>query len=206
MPLNVLLPIGIFAETSGTYVNASGTWQRFQGAIPPPGEARPGWKVLRVLGNLLDIQGFNYQDGAQIRDELAALCADSQFDNAPSADLVAHTELMQADMMRIGEVPIYATDPLVRRALPLQQLPMTRSIFGVYLHPNQATALGLIATDWVSIYQANGEITAPCFFDERIAMGCAYIAAGIEASALLGNQIGAIDLVKVAAPTRTGTR
>ncbi len=203
---NVLLPIGIFAETSGTYVNASGTWQRFQGAIPPPGEARPGWKVLRVLGNLLDIQGFNYQDGAQVRDELAALCADSQFNSAPSADLVAHTELMQANMMRIGEVPIYATDPLVRRALPLQQLPMTRSTFGVYLHPNQATALGLIANDWVRIHQANSEITAPCFFDERIAMGCAYIAAGIEASALLGNQIGAIDLIKVAAPTRTGTK
>ena len=69
----VLLPIGAFAETSGTYVNGAGTWQGFQGAVAPPGEARPGWKVLRVLGNLLGLPGFDYGDTAAIRAELAAL-------------------------------------------------------------------------------------------------------------------------------------
>jgi NADH-quinone oxidoreductase subunit G len=201
---DILLPIGIFAETSGTYVNASGTWQRFQGAIAPPGEARPGWKVLRVLGNLLDIKGFDYQDGAQISGELATLCADSRFDNTPSADLAPQGELMQADMMRIGGVPIYATDLLVRRALPLQQLSTPRSNFGVYLHPNQADALGLSAEDWVQVSQAAGTVTAPLFLDDRIAIGCAYISAGIAASAVLGNQIGVIDLIQVAAPISTG--
>ena len=56
----VLLPMGSFAETSGTYVNVEGRWQEFQGCAQPVGEARPGWKILRVLGNLLGLDGFDY--------------------------------------------------------------------------------------------------------------------------------------------------
>ena len=52
---HVLLPISTFVETSGTYVNLEGLWQSFAGAAKPLGEARPGWKVLRVLGNLAGI-------------------------------------------------------------------------------------------------------------------------------------------------------
>jgi NADH-quinone oxidoreductase subunit G len=70
---DILLPIGAFAETSGTFVNASGDWQRFQGAVAPPGEARPGWKVLRVLGNLLELDGFDYASAKQVHDELRGL-------------------------------------------------------------------------------------------------------------------------------------
>ncbi len=57
---DLLLPIGTFAETSGTYVNVEGTWQSFSGVANPVGEARPAWKVLRVLGNLVDADGFDY--------------------------------------------------------------------------------------------------------------------------------------------------
>ncbi len=54
----MLLPAGTFAETSGTYVNLEGRWQSFGGAARPVGAARPAWKILRVLGNLLDLPGF----------------------------------------------------------------------------------------------------------------------------------------------------
>ena len=73
---NVLLPISTFVETSGTYVNLEGLWQSFAGAAKPLGEARPGWKVLRVLGNLADVRDFDYQSSEEVREELRIRCAD----------------------------------------------------------------------------------------------------------------------------------
>ncbi|MEO7774664.1 MAG: NADH-quinone oxidoreductase subunit NuoG, partial [Steroidobacteraceae bacterium] len=64
----VLLPMGSFAETSGTYVNLEGIWQSFAGAAQPVGESRPGWKVLRVLANHLDLNGFEYQSSEEVRE------------------------------------------------------------------------------------------------------------------------------------------
>ncbi|MDE2089607.1 MAG: NADH-quinone oxidoreductase subunit G, partial [Gammaproteobacteria bacterium] len=72
---DVLLPAALFAETSGTYVNAEGCWQSFSGAVAPPGDARPVWKVLRVLGNMLGLEGFDYLSSEQVRDELRGLAA-----------------------------------------------------------------------------------------------------------------------------------
>ena len=71
---HVVLPIGSFAETSGTYVNAEGRWQSWAGAAKSPGESRPGWKVLRVLANLLNLHGVDYVSSEEIRDALKALC------------------------------------------------------------------------------------------------------------------------------------
>ncbi|MGI9272499.1 MAG: NADH-quinone oxidoreductase subunit NuoG, partial [Woeseiaceae bacterium] len=68
---DLLLPVGTFAETSGTFVNAAGTWQSFAGVAAPVGEARPAWKVLRVIGNLLDADDFDYVSSEDVRDELA---------------------------------------------------------------------------------------------------------------------------------------
>ena len=68
---DLLLPIGTFAETSGTYVNTAGTWQSFAGVATPVGEARPAWKVLRVIGNLLEAADFDYVSSEDVRDELA---------------------------------------------------------------------------------------------------------------------------------------
>ena len=74
---HVLLPIGTFAETSGTYVNLEGSWQSYAGAAAPIGEARPGWKVLRVLGNLLGLDGFEYQSSEDVRAEVRRSCRES---------------------------------------------------------------------------------------------------------------------------------
>ncbi len=194
---DVLLPIGAFAETSGTFVNAAGLWQRFQGAVPPPGEARPGWKVLRVLGNLLDLKGFDYRDGAQVRDELAALCADAVIDNAVRGEFPLTNGPTESALMRIGPVPIYALDPLVRRAPALQQMTMPGSAFGVYLHPDQAADLGLNAGDTVRLTQNEATATAQVILDDRVPMGCARIPSGVAGSEGLGDQIGPISLARL---------
>jgi NADH-quinone oxidoreductase subunit G len=67
---HVLLPVGTFAETAGTFVNCEGRWQSFLGAATPLGQSRPAWKVLRVLGNMLGLEGFDASDAAQVRNEV----------------------------------------------------------------------------------------------------------------------------------------
>ncbi len=114
---DVVLPIGTFAETSGTFVNAEGSWQSFAGVVPPVGESRPAWKVLRVLGNLLDVPGFEYVSSEAVRDELHALESIEPQAVARELETVPEVAVTATDL----DVPIYAVDGLVRRADALQQ-------------------------------------------------------------------------------------
>ncbi len=113
---DIVLPIGTFAETSGTYVNVEGRWQSVPGAAKPLGEARPAWKVLRVLGNLLNLPNFDYETSEQVRDELQSftshVIANNQYQNTTA--VVRHSSISAA------EVQLYAVDAVVRRATALQ--------------------------------------------------------------------------------------
>jgi NADH-quinone oxidoreductase subunit G len=117
---DVVLPIGTFAETSGTYVNLEGRWQSVPGAATPVGEARPGWKVLRVLGNLLDLPGFDYTSSDQVCAELR-----KAIEQAPAFALKASARTLQrklalAEATAERDVPIYQVDAVVRRSMALQ--------------------------------------------------------------------------------------
>ena len=68
-PVDVLLPITPFTETSGTFVNAEGRVQGFHGVVKPLGDTRPAWKVLRVLGNMLELKGFDFETSEEVRAE-----------------------------------------------------------------------------------------------------------------------------------------
>jgi NADH-quinone oxidoreductase subunit G len=117
--VHVVLPIGTFAETSGTYVNAEGRWQSWAGAAKLPGEARPGWKVLRVLANLLNLHGIDYDSSNEIRDALKTLCG-TRLDPAAAAfsGVQPNGEIPKGSWM---EIPPYQTDLLVRGSEPLQK-------------------------------------------------------------------------------------
>ena len=78
---DLLLPTGTFAETSGTYINIEGTWQSFSGVASPVGDARPAWKVLRVLGNLIDAPGFDYVTSEDVREEFVEQLGEVRPDN-----------------------------------------------------------------------------------------------------------------------------
>jgi NADH-quinone oxidoreductase subunit G len=71
---HVVLPIGSYAESAGTFVNAEGRWQSWAGAAKLVGDSRPGWKVLRVLANLLGVQGIDYVSSDEVRDALRRAC------------------------------------------------------------------------------------------------------------------------------------
>jgi NADH-quinone oxidoreductase subunit G len=114
----VILPVAAFAETSGTWVNVEGRWQSVAGASRPPGEARPAWKVLRVLGNLLDLPGFEYLSSEEVRDEVRKELGE-YVPRAPTVATFAIGRLAAVDSSR--EVGIYQVDPVVRRSRPLQE-------------------------------------------------------------------------------------
>ncbi len=117
---DLLLPTGTFAETSGTYVNIEGAWQSFSGVAAPVGEARPAWKVLRVIGNLIEAPGFEYVKSDDVRDEFAAQLGEVSTSNAYEGTArlsKPNGEDAPADEI---DVPIYSVDGLVRRATALQ--------------------------------------------------------------------------------------
>jgi len=113
---DVLLPIAPFTETPGTFVNAEGLQQSFYAVVKPLGETRPAWKVMRVLGNLLQLQGFEFESS---QDVLAAvqqrLSSGAALDNSTHADL--DLTLPEAEPVCAA---IYQLDGLVRRSTSLQ--------------------------------------------------------------------------------------
>jgi NADH-quinone oxidoreductase subunit G len=130
----VLLPIGTFVETSGTYVNLEGQWQSFGGAALPVGESRPGWKVLRVLGNLLGLAGFEQNSSEEVRDALRyarparAAPISAAPVPAPGVDSGA----------RVTGVQVYQGDAIVRRAVSLQRTREARAprvVYGAGVQP-----------------------------------------------------------------------
>jgi len=116
----VLLPMGTFAETAGSYVNAEGRWQEFRGCAQPVGESRPGWKILRVLGNQLGLDGFGYDSSADVLAELRGIAGSVAYDGRFTG---GHPYRIEAGGTTT-ELPIYRVDAIVRRAGALQ---MTRA-------------------------------------------------------------------------------
>ncbi|NOR36396.1 MAG: NADH-quinone oxidoreductase subunit NuoG [Woeseiaceae bacterium] len=116
---DLLLPVGTFAETSGTYVNVAGTWQSFAGVANPVGQSRPAWKVLRVLGNLIEAPDFDYVTSEDVRDELTGKLGDVEPSSYSGKTRPAKLNGEDAPEAEI-DVPIYSVDSLVRRATALQ--------------------------------------------------------------------------------------
>jgi len=186
----VILPTATFAETSGSYVNAEGRWQSFQGASKPVGEARPAWKVLRVLGNLCGVGGFDYTSSEEVLAEVQSACAQVAPDN--TLGVGSPLKPFHFDgLLRMADVPIYAVDALVRRARSLQQSPLARPA-EVRLHSEVAAELGVVGREQVQVRQNGVAVDLPLVLDDSISKGCAWIPAGLNASIALGPTVGPV--------------
>jgi len=117
---DLLLPIGTFAETSGTYINAAGTWQSFSGVASPVGESRPCWKVLRVLGNLMDAENFNYVTSEEVLGEFKSAVGNTDAGGYSMGSQLAKPNGEDSPADEI-DTPLYSVDGLVRRAHALQK-------------------------------------------------------------------------------------
>ena len=117
---DVLLPISPFSETSGTYVNAEARVQSFHAVVGPLGATRPAWKVLRVLGDLLQIGAPDYQSSEEVRHE-ALGGADVEF--IAQDKLGNHSDAapdLSEQPVTLDPIGIYQLDGVVRRAPSLQ--------------------------------------------------------------------------------------
>jgi NADH-quinone oxidoreductase subunit G len=191
---NVLLPIAPFAETAGTFVNTEGRVQSFNGAAHPQGEARPGWKVLRVLGNLLGLAGFDYETPEQVRDAALPAVPAAWLSNELGVGLVPPLGAQgDSGAERIADVPLYCTDALVRRASSLQKTADAR--------PPRATAsastlkgFGLASGDRAWVRQGPASALLECAVDDRLPDGVVRVPAGHASTSALGAMFGPVLL------------
>jgi NADH-quinone oxidoreductase subunit G len=190
---DVLLPIGPFTETSGTFVNAEGRWQSFRGVASPVGDSRPGWKVLRVLGNQFGLDGFDQDSSEAVRDTLLGQTGTLNLDNTQPAGPVAGAQAGEG-LERIGDVAINSADPLVRRAAALQMTPDAGAAALAQLNPRQAERSGVNDGDTVTVRQGEASTVMDVCIEERVADGCIRIQAGTEAAARLGAASGTVTL------------
>jgi NADH-quinone oxidoreductase subunit G len=194
---DVQLPIAPFTETPGTFVNTEGRVQSFHAAVRPLGEARPAWKVLRVLGTLLGLPGFEFASVEEVRQaclagrEVGALLS-NRIEGAAPASAPA-----PAGIQRIADVPIYFADPLVRRAPSLQKTRDARPP-RAWMNARLMQSLGAQEGARLLVRQGEGEAVLAAALDERLPEGCARIAAGHPATARLGPMFGPVTLQAVA--------
>ncbi|GAB4555816.1 MAG: NADH-quinone oxidoreductase subunit NuoG [Rhizobacter sp.] len=190
---DVLLPVAPFTETSGTFVNAEGRAQSFHGVVKPLGDARPAWKVLRVLGNLLGVKGFDFETSEEVRAEalgdLASMA--SRLNNRTAA--AAAVAVAAPGYERIADVPIYATDSLVRRATSLQLTADARPPV-VSLPTALWLLLGLSEGALVKVSQGDASAVLPAHPDATLASTAVRVPAGHLATASLGAMFGAITV------------
>ncbi|MCX7961033.1 MAG: NADH-quinone oxidoreductase subunit NuoG [Burkholderiales bacterium] len=193
---DVQLPIAPFTETAGAFVNTEGRLQSFHAAVRPAGEARPGWKVLRMLGTLLGLPGFEFASVEEVREaclagrDVAALLSNRIAGAPPVAAAPAGIE-------RIADVPIYFADPLVRRAPSLQKTRDARPP-RAWMNARLMKALGVQEGARVRVRQGSGEALLAAALDERLPDDCVRIAAAHPTTAGLGPMFGTVALEPVA--------
>jgi NADH-quinone oxidoreductase subunit G len=173
---DVLLPIAPFSETSGTFVNCEGRAQSFNGVVPPLGETRPGWKVLRVLGSMLGAPGFDFDTSEQVRAQVLPEPAEvaTRLRNGTRVPLVAPASTA-AGVERVADVPIYFADPLVRRSDSLQRTADARSP-RARMHRALYEQLALGDGGQVRIRQGGGEAVLHAEVDAAVPPGVVRIA------------------------------
>jgi len=191
---SVILPTSPYSETSGTFVNAAGNWQRFAANCSPLGETRPAWKVLRVLGNLLELNGYEYLSSEEVRAEVERDSADLAMDNQLDWNCPASLGDASA-LVRVGDLPIYSTDNVVRRAGALQQTVHAASE-DVAMNTATAEQLGLTDAAKVVIGQGEDEVSAQLVIDERVPANCVLINSTTVTSSGLGAPYHAVTVMK----------
>jgi len=194
---DVLLPIAPFTETAGTFVNMEGRMQSFHGAVKPQGEARPAWKVLRVMGNLLSLNGFDYDSVESVRTDALPQVQEhiaAHLDNRGPTLSPTPLPLAGEGLCRLGETPIDQLDPLTRRAPALQAAAGEDG--EAFANGALLARLGMETGVSVRVKQGDGEAVLTLHRDDRLADGVVRVPAGHPATVALGGRLGPLRVEK----------
>jgi NADH-quinone oxidoreductase subunit G len=190
---DVMLPIAPFTETAGTFINIEGRVQGFNGVVKARGESRPAWKVLRVIGNVLNLDGFDYDSSEAVRDAVIGKGTEfvSGLDNGLNGVQINLASSQPDGLQRIADVPINFADQMSRRSASLKQsadsvAPTAR------VSEQTLIQLGLKSGDSVRIKQGNGEAVLLAKLDNNVPEGCVRVAAAHVSTAALGEMFGPI--------------
>jgi NADH-quinone oxidoreductase subunit G len=194
---DVILPISTFTETVSTFVNAEARVQTVQPSVKPLGDSRPGWKVLRVLGGLVGVDGFLFNMPEEVLGEALSDNYCAKLNNRSSANALSNTNLLsQSGLERLSDVNIYAGDPIVRRSSALQLTRDAKRGNQVGLGQKLFSELGLAEGDLVCITQGTQSVNMPATLEANLAPGAVRISAGTPASAQLGPMFGSVTVSK----------
>ena len=192
---DVMLPIAPFTETAGTFINIEGRVQSFNGVAKARGEARPAWKVLRVIGNVLNFEGFEYDTSEAVRDAVVGLGKEfvSGLDNGLDGVEISLGAVGSGALQRIADVPINFADPMARRSASLKQ---TADSVAPTVRASEQTLLqlGLSAGDAVRVTQGSGEALLFAKLDKNVPDGCVRVAAAHISTVGLGDMFGQISV------------
>lgn len=191
---DILLPIVPFTETSGSFINMEGRLQSFHGVVKTLGEARPLWKILRVLGNVFDLQGFDFTSSEEVLRE--AICADTLPEKLNNRS-TWHGNAVSGSLhkiVRVGGVGIYHGDPIVRRAASLQQtshaaVPVAR------VHPTTLATFGLVDGDDALAMQNGARVCVSVVADNSLPENVVYLPLHAQ-NAALGGLMNSIELAR----------
>ena len=189
---DVMLPAASFMETSGTYVNAEGFWQSFKGVVEPKGGARPAWKILRVLGNLTGVDGFEHMSSEDVKAEVRSYCESIELSNALDSPAVVKTA-STTDMHRSSDVPMYAGDAIVRRATSLQKTVDAQTMC-VRLNSAEADRLGVSTASTVTVKQGDNSAALTLVIDDTIPDASAWIPSAVEGNDQLGAAFAEVSI------------
>jgi len=195
---DVILPISTFTETMSTFVNAEGRVQTIQPSVKPLADSRPAWKVLRVLGGLLGLEGFLLNMPEEVLGEALSENYCSKLNNRSHLSALSNDhQVALTSLERLTDVNIYAGDQIVRRSSALQLTRDAKYGNQVGLDKNLFAQLGLNEGDLVSVTQGNQTVNMPATLEANLALGAVRISAGTVISAKLGPMFGPVTVSKV---------
>lgn len=185
---DVILPSAAFTETSGTHLNCEHLYQSFKGGVSPPGDARPGWKILRVLANMLNIDGFDFLSSEEVLEEVKAGARRATLTQPNGWELIAgdkqkarHDQSLES----INERSPYRLDSTLRRAESLQNT-RDNQRSKVTLSSSDMERLGIEEGRVVGINGIGGRASLPITSDKRVPAGCILIPLATEEGHVLG--------------------
>ena len=197
---DVLLPIAPFTETSGTRMSMEGRVQSFTAAVKPLGEARPAWKVLRVLANTLGLDGFNFESSEQVKTEVfggekPSTVVWNRLNNNLRILFDVKVQEKTNVLQRLGEVPQYRMDSVVRRSSPLQKTKqVAEPVAG--MNAKLMAELGVQEGDLVVVKQGIGSAKLKVTLDAGLAKGTVRVPTGYDVTASLGELMGEIEVAR----------
>jgi len=181
---SMILPVGLTPEIDGSFVNVDGTVQSFKAAAKLPGDARPGWRVLRALGASLELPGFSFTEFTEIHADAAATIAKA--DTAWPASTGSNPMSNDGEgLSRVATIAPYSIDAVIRRSAALQATPIAATATAA-VHPADAKRLGLVDQKRVRVRGPHGEGTLDLLVSDRVPMGAVWIESAQDATARFG--------------------